>query len=100
MFSDTRLQSLQGELDSLHRAQSDARKEIERLQNSRDAKMEQIRRDYDNDIAGYERKYGTASSRIPDITRQIDTRQRELQRELERSAANTNSAPAKKSGWM
>ncbi|MES2749457.1 MAG: hypothetical protein V4606_03620 [Patescibacteria group bacterium] len=99
MFSDSRLQSLQSELESLHRAQTDARKEVERLQKARDAKLEQIKREYDSDIAGYERKYGTANSRIPDVTRQIENRQRELQRELERSAANTNSAP-KKSGWL
>ena len=100
MFSDTRLQSLQNELESLHRAQTDARKEVDRLQKARDIKLEQVRRDYDSEISGYERKYTTATNRLPDITRQIDTRQRELDRELARKASEAQSSTPKKSGWL
>jgi predicted nucleic acid-binding Zn-ribbon protein len=100
MSSDSRLQTLQRSLEDVHRSQSDARKEVERLQKSRDTKLEQIRRDYDNDISIQERKYKAASERLPDITRQIETRQREIETEQRKTAAKTNSAPDKKTGWM
>ena len=101
MSSDSRLTTLQRDLESLHRAQTDARKEVERLQKARDAKMEQIRRDYDSEIQSAERKYTTATSRIPDTTRQIESRQRELEAEMRRSSANSNTPPQqKRSTWF
>ncbi|MES2966963.1 MAG: hypothetical protein V4668_04200 [Patescibacteria group bacterium] len=99
MFSDSRLQSLQKDLENLNKAQAAITEDIRSLRLKMEARLAQIRTEYGNDITALERKFDANTRRIPDISRQIENRQLELQRELERSAANTNSAP-KKSGWL
>jgi peptidoglycan hydrolase CwlO-like protein len=94
MFNDSRLQNLQKDLENLHKSQAAIREDIAYLRKTMEAKVARIRSEYGDDIQSLERKYTTASNRIPDITRQIETRQRELDAELKRSAANTNSAPS------
>jgi DNA repair ATPase RecN len=93
MFSDSRLQNLQKDLENLQKAQTAITEDIRTLRSTMDAKVKRIQIDYGNDIASLERKYDGNTRRMPDVSRQIEARQRELEREREKQAANTNSAP-------
>ncbi len=96
MFSDSRLQSLQKDLENLNKAQVAITEDIRSLRSKMESRLAQIRTEYGNDITSLERKFDTNTRRIPEVSRQIETRQSEL----ERTAANTNSAPTKKSSWL
>jgi chromosome segregation ATPase len=101
MATDSRLQSLQRELEDLHKTQVNTREEIARLQKTLESKIDRLRSEYGSDIQSLERKYTASTGRIPDITRQINTRQNEIDREQQRNAANTNGAsPVKRSSWL
>lgn len=98
MFSDSRLQNLQKDLENLSKAQSAIMEDIRSLRNTMDAKVKRIQTEYGNDIAALERKYDGNARRIPDVSRQIETRQSELEREQQKNAT-LNSTKANKSGW-
>ena len=99
MSNDTRLQSLQKDLENLQRAQTAITEDIRTLRRTMEAKIERLRTEYGNDILSLERKYDANTKRIPDVNRQIDTRQRELERERERSSS-TGPSSDKKSSWL
>jgi DNA repair ATPase RecN len=95
MFSDSRLQNLQKDLENLSRAQSAIMEDIRSLRTTMDSKIKRIQTEYGNDISALERKYDGNARRIPDVSRQIETRQAELERELQ-SKTQTST---RKSGW-
>ena len=93
MSSDSRLQNLQKDLENLQKAQIAITEDIRSIRRTLDDKVKRIQNDYGNDIAALERKYDGNTRRIPDINRQIEARQLEIEREQQKSAG------VKKSGW-
>lgn len=85
MASDTRLQSLQKDLENLQKAQTAITEDIRSLRKTMEDKVKRIQNDYGNDISTLERKYDGNARRIPDVNRQIETRQTELVREQQKT---------------
>lgn len=98
MASDSRLQNLQKDLENLTRAQTAITEDIRSLRSTMEAKVKRIQSDYGNDILALERKYDGNARRIPDVNRQIETRQGELEREQQKNATR-NSTGTNKLGW-
>ncbi len=87
--SDTRLRALQTDLNNLINGQRDMLNDISSLRSKKEAAIQRITREYDTEIEYLERKRKTAESKIPDIQRQIDRRQQELDAEAARNAKSS-----------
>ncbi len=103
VFSDTRLTSLQRDLKVGLEDQQRYTAEITRLRTRMDGDIRKIRESFERDIDGNQNKYDAISRKILDITRQIETRQEELDRDSKREQAEaaraSTAAGQKKSSW-
>jgi len=88
--NDTRLRTLQTDLNNLITGQREMLADINSLRAKKDAALLRLAREYDTEIEYIERKRRTGEAKIPEVQRQIERRQQELDREAER-AAKTNS---------
>ncbi len=98
MATDSRLQNLQKDLENLNKAQVAITEDIRSLRKTMEDKVKRIQNDYGNDISTLERKYDGNTRRIPDVNRQIEARQNEIERDLQNNATR-NSSGANKLGW-
>jgi chromosome segregation ATPase len=89
-MADSVLTSLNRDLERWEADIARAREEIKRIETKR--RSENVL--WDRDVDTQERKITSAETRRQDIKRQIESRNRELERASE--AANKNSAPQKK----
>jgi len=80
-FNDSRLKTLQKDLDNLLEGQRLMLQDITTLRTRMERETESIRKQYVGDIEQIERKRKSAENRVPDVRRQIENREREITQE-------------------
>jgi len=96
MSTDSRLQTLQRDLESYQRSQSSITEDIRDLRRTMEEKIKRIQSDYGNDISSLERKLDVNARKMSDTTRQIETRLIEIEKDRQRDAG---SAGERRSSW-
>ena len=83
MFTDSTLQRLEKDRNTLITNQSEMRRDANALRGQLRAKLEDVQRDYEYRINKIERDLDEIERKLPDLTRQIEHRQKELQQKYE-----------------